>query len=115
MTRGLIHSATPSKANKMSEIPEDIMRAAIKALEQEDWTVEGDSVWHEPGDLQGSEMKIYPIAKAIWEERQRCAKIADAEAERCFENEGDYPAARVHDFMVVARRISKAILNQTEE
>jgi len=53
------------------------------------------------------------IAKAIHDavmaERERCAGIARAEHAKRFANEGDYPAARVHDFLVVAASIEKSI------
>lgn len=52
-------------------IPSDIWEAAKAALDQEDWECDGDSFYHEPGDLQVSEMRIRPIALAILEERKR--------------------------------------------
>jgi len=49
------------------------------------------------------------IARAILAEREASAKIADHEADRVLENEQGYPFDRAHDFLVVARRIAKAI------
>lgn len=52
------------------------------------------------------------IARAIMEERERCLQICEAEYERRFNS--DYPAARRHDFIVVARAIQKSIKLGTE-
>lgn len=46
---------------------------------------------------------------AVMAERQRCAEIASREAMRRFDNEDGYPAARVHDFLVVAKAIEREI------
>lgn len=53
----------------MSEIQEDIMKAAKDALQE----------WH--ADPQGR-LLVEVVAKAILAERQRCAKIADHEADK---------------------------------
>ena len=79
----------------MSDIPEDIIKAANECVANFRWS--NDNQWDRF------------VAQAILAERNRCAKIADDEAERRFDNKGGYPAARVHDFLVVARSIAAAI------
>lgn len=53
---------------------------------------------------------IGAISSALLAERQRCADIASSEAIRRLNNEDGYPAARAHDFVVVARKIEREIL-----
>lgn len=83
----------------MSDVPQDIFAAAGKACDLCGITVH-------------SEMRMFSqhaASLAIMEERERCAKIAGKEADTRFDNENEYPAARVHDFIVAARKIEKAI------
>jgi hypothetical protein len=49
------------------------------------------------------------VDRAILAERARCLKVASDEAEKRFENKDDYPATRVHDFLVAARAIEVGI------
>jgi hypothetical protein len=70
----------------MSEIPEDIRKAAWSVLLEMDFK-------------ETSQGKLDEVAKAIWSERQECAKIAEDAARDGF----------------TADQISQAILNQTEE
>ncbi len=76
----------------MNKYPEDIMKAVRVAME----TVKDDGA-------------AGVIARAILAERKRCAKIASNEAERLSDNEANYPFTRVHDMMIVSRRIQFAI------
>lgn len=74
-------------------------------------TEEGSRVMPEKATTEFNVAQL--IDRATAQERERCAKIADEEAERRFDNDDEYPAARVHDFMVVARSIAKAIRGTT--
>lgn len=60
-------------------------------------------------DAAVDEMIAKAIHDAVMAERERCAGIARAEYEKRFDNRDDYPAARVHDFLVVAVAIGKGI------
>lgn len=77
-----------------AKIPEDVMKAA-------------EVVYR---DIDGE--PVHAIARAIMAERERCLQICEAEYERRFNS--DYPAARRHDFIVVARAIQKSIKLGTE-
>lgn len=86
-------------------IPEDILIAAEKALDQLLCNCK------EAGDVRQD--SIEDIARAIMAatdaERERCAQIAEAEYEKRFENADGYSASRVHDYVIVARAIERAI------
>jgi hypothetical protein len=76
-------------------VPDDVMQAANQCVAQFRWSNDGQ--WH-----------LF-VARAILAERARCLKVASDEAEKRFENKEDYPATRVHDFLVVARAIEVGI------
>ncbi len=88
----------------MSEIPDDI-RAKAKELGEHlffsafDWTVACEDV----ADL---------IARALMEERERCAKIADAEASRFNPAYSDYATAYSESAEEIAAAIRSPIQNE---
>lgn len=84
----------------MGSFPEDIMNAAAEAAQM--------CIVATLGRRPGEDMQD-TIAAAILAERKRCAKIASNEAERLSDNEENYPFTRVHDMMIVSRRIQFAI------
>lgn len=88
----------------MKDIPEDVIRIAKEAL--------GEQWCAELGGTRGWLLRRDCIARAIMAERERCANIANAEAERRTDNYDEYPAARVHDAVVTARRIQFAITGE---
>lgn len=84
----------------MSEgIPDDIMKAVQTAWEK---------AWSKAGSTNADSIRE-AIAMGILAERERCVNVALTEYEKRFENVAGYPAARVHDFIVVARAIEKRI------
>lgn len=66
-------------------------------------------------EIAKGEMAIVTVVRAIMAERERCAQIAEAEYEKRFENADGYPASRVHDYVIVARAIERAIRQPTGE
>lgn len=91
----------------MSEIPEDIMNAARKAAIKIAAVLPIDN---------SDDVNV--IAKAIWNERLRCARIAEEwnGPEKllplCSNEYNEIAAVGMHE---ASERISQAILNQTEE
>ncbi len=82
---------------ELHELPEDIRRAASKALAGED-----EMAGHTCGEL------LERIARAIMAERERCAEIADCHADAL--DEGEAPHGQHMTSMVerVARALAKA-------
>lgn len=79
----------------MSEIPTDILNKSAEHV---------NNMPDRPpfkGDM------LDAIARAIMEERDRCAKIAADEAEFAFNT---YEGSRLHDFMSVAKHIEAQIM-----
>lgn len=87
----------------MSEIPQDIRRVAVSTLEECFWKPE-DDICHPDKAREKAENAI---AKAIWAERQRNAKIAD-------DRESSYGDQYEQGWNSACFQISQAILNQTE-
>ena len=54
-----------------TEIPEDVMKAAREAVAQDDWSIDGDSAYCDPGNSVIAVIDILPIARAIMAERER--------------------------------------------
>lgn len=81
---------------KAPAIPEDIQKVAANIVAN--WLLR-----------PSAEPYVVAISAAIMAERERCLNVARAEAEKRLENVGAYPAARVHDFLVVARSIERKI------
>lgn len=83
-----------------SEYPDDLLEIAeqtwVAAFKSHDETDETDP--------------ISVVYAALLAERQRCANVAEAVYEKRFDNRDEYPASRVHDFVVVARSIQRGIL-----
>lgn len=77
-----------------NQIPKDIMQSALDLCRTREFA----------NDTQMA------VARAILAERTRCADVAVAGCWR-FENKDEYPASRVHDFVVVARAIERGIRN----
>lgn len=65
----------------MSEISEDVMKAAIAAVSQDGWSIDGKSAYSDPGDSVIAMIDIMPIARAILAERER-SRTALSEAEQ---------------------------------
>jgi len=80
----------------LSDFPADIIAAAKRSERELMRAPFPDGGWQ-------------AVARALMAERERCLNVSRAEAEKRLENVGGYPAARVHDFLVVARSIERKI------
>lgn len=99
-------SGTPPE-NQMSGDIRAAATAAIKAA-QDEITIDRIESSDNHSDMIRTAF-IGAISSAILAERQRCAEIASSEAISRLNNEDGYPAARAHDFVVVARKIEREI------
>ena len=95
----------------MSEFPEDIKRGAEEAVAGFMGWIEGGNTTASLSEHAVAGLK-HSFASAILAERNRCAKIALNEAERLADNEEEYPASRIYDMLIVARRIQFAITGE---